>query len=359
VLRVVYLSATGFKRTGKLATVVFTKKGSLSARPPKLESEVFSDAGAQTAVQPIVSQPAGTGVGTSSTVGTSGATLENQINKNADTMGNLPGRPSIATSTSSDPITNQSAASDMSQENRFQHDETLKDPLQETPYNKSQSGTPVIEPVAVLPAGAGVTGKVVPSITSEVLLKNLKSFESVAERFRTYKGARTLKGFSELFADSKSKVSGLIQTPKIAVSDGITLINLKVLLTADSGVPSFSLRGANLKNIKNLSDGFLELDALPQGGKLDVRISMVIQKEVADIPLLVVPPVPVGFLELTDSDLEKLLSIMDLKNKTLPYDLNADGKQDYLDDYILVAHWLLKQQRDKKIPAAKPAVPRK
>ena len=167
-----------------------------------------------------------------------------------------------------------------------------------------------------------------------------------------------MKGLSELFDGSSSKASGVVQTPKIAVSDGKKLITVKVSLPADLGVPSFSLKGANLKGIRSLSEKLLELDVLPQKGKLDVRLTIVMLKDVAEVSLLVVPPVSGDILGLSELAIEKLLSRSDSRNKSLLYDLNADGKQDYLDDYILVAHWLLFQQSDKKVPAAKAAVPR-
>ncbi len=362
-LRVVYVLTSNnvyFEGGDLLATVRFTKIGTTSSSLTDFKSEIVSSGGTQMAVESVVATPAGTDSKAYLSGYNTGTNTTKPTSQNYDNMGNLPSRPTTQTVTSSDAITSQPPISGAGQESSSRLDVSSPEYAGDTPQQQSRVedlGTAVVQDV-VTPAVAGQSQKADPDSSVEVLLKKLKSLESVAERFRAYKGARTLKGFSELFDDSRYKAAGVAQMPGIAVSDGKKMITVKVSLPVGSGVPSFSLKGANLKGIKNLSDRSLELDAMPQKGKLDVRMSIVIQKEVAEIPLLVVPPLSGDILEQSDQALEKLLSKVDGKNKSLLYDLNADGKQDYLDDYILVAHWLLKQQRDKKVPAAKAAAPR-
>lgn len=356
-LRVVYVSTKGFNKPGTLATVVFTRKGSVPARPPKLESEVYSATGTQTAVQPIVTQTAGTSVETVSSTNNSFNKTGNEVYQNAANMGSLPSRPSITSIATSDPVVSPYQSSGTGLENQPRPDSRSPEKSQEAPYEQSQSSNPAVEQDITSTAVADKAANKASDKSAAALLEKLKLVESVAERFRNYKGSRTLKGFAELFNDKQLKSAGFVQTPEIALSDGKRTVSLKVPFPADSGVPSFSLKGANLKNIKSLSDRLLELDAVPQKGKLDVRITIVFKKDSAEIPLFVVPPVSTGLLELSDAELEKVLLKPSINSKALPYDLNDDGKQDYLDDYILVAHWLLKQQNLKK-PALKSAVPR-
>ena len=357
-LRVVYLSSKGFKKPGRLATVVFTRKGSLAARPPKLESSIVSSDGAQLAVQPVVTQPAGTTAVSGPAAAGSSATAAGQIRYNNDGMGNLPGRTTVTTGTVFDPTSTGSPIAEAGQQSAVPASDAALETAPEASYGQSRAGVSAEEqpsaPVASV-GGNGTTNKVA---TVETFLKNLKMYQSVAERFRLYRGDRTLNALSGLFDFSKARQVGVLQTPLIAVSDGKRTLNVKVELPPAAVVPSFSLKGANLKGIRNLSDKVLELDILPQKGKQDVRLSIVFQKDVAEIPLLVVPPLASAVQELSDSDLEKLLLKVDNKTKTLPYDLNADGQQDYLDDYILLAHWQLKQQRDNKTPPAKSFAPR-
>ena len=357
-LRVVYLSSKGFKKPGKLATVVFTRKGSSAARPPTLESSIFSSEGIQVAVQPIVTQPAGTTAGSSPTTAGSTATAAGQIRYNNEGMGNLPGGTTVSTSVSSDSVGSRSPFAEVGQESPAPVDEAHPETVPEAFPRQSQSGATAEEQPTAPAAADGGTDKTNKVATVDTFLKSLKTYQSVAERFRVYRGDRTLKALSELFDFSKTKQVGLLQIPRIAVSDGKRTVNVKVELPPSSAVPSFSLKGANLKGIRNLSDKVLELDIVPQKGKQDVRLSIVFQKEVAEIPLLVVPPLSPAVQELSDSDLEKLLLNVDNKTKTLSYDLNSDGQQDYLDDYILLSHWQLKQQRDNKTPPAKSVAPR-
>ena len=69
--------------------------------------------------------------------------------------------------------------------------------------------------------------------------------------------------------------------------------------------------------------------------------------EQADISLVVIPPLDAAVNKATQSLSEKGINALLAKGQSkgkLVYDLNSDGHQDYLDDYILVAHYLLKMQ---------------
>lgn len=385
VLRVVYLAAAKdvfFNGSGLFATVTFTKIGNKSSRLPEIKSEIFSDSGTQMAVQSIVTPLAGmdtalisTGniAGTNSDSVLANAAVNNtsnamtnnvsgpgtvtnpgtQTSLSTGVMGNLPGSSSTSTTTA---VNYQTATLSSEQASKFKHDDETSG-VQEQPYQQNQNpGSDAVKDV-VSSAGDDNTEMVVPDAKPAAELVNFKLTQSVAERFRTYSGPRTLKSFAELFDRGDSRVTGLAQHPEIAVSDGKQKVTVKITLQAGSGVPAFSLKGANLKGLKSVSDKLLELDVIPQKGKYDVRISIEIQKKIVEIPLLVVPPISLNIIELSDQVLEKMLFKPDAKNNPLTYDLNVDGKQDYLDDYILVAHWLLKQQRNRKTPATKVSAP--
>jgi hypothetical protein len=354
-LRVVYLSVKGFNKSGELATVVFTKKSSAPARAPKLEAKVYSPEGPQVATRPLVTVSTGSDVTASPGVVDPLDTSERIAV--AGNMGKTAGLMNASDTAKQTTSVNQTSNQLTDQKAGVIPEEKT---AEERPLDtQSQPAVPLeaanVNPTTNNDAGttAGDSDK-----KFQLSIAGLKSLESIVDRFKAYKGPRTFKGFSELFDDSKLRTAGVVQTPKIAVSDGKKMISVNVSLPTGSAVPSFSLKGANLKGLKTLSDRSLELDALPQKGKLDVRMSIVMLKDIAEIPLTVVPPISGDIMELSDQALEKLLLKADGKNKALLYDLNADGKQDYLDDYILIAHRLLKQPNDKKIPAAKAADPR-
>ncbi|MDO9309095.1 MAG: cohesin domain-containing protein [Deltaproteobacteria bacterium] len=349
-----------FEGSGLLATVSFSKTGTVPPKLPEFKAELVSDAGVYIAIESVVTSLPGTPVKTTPGGGDATDTNNNNpnpVDANPGNMGGLSDRPSVTSGATSGTVTYQNPISGAVQDNSSQGPDSKKESSQEPLHQQEQSGGASVQD-AVASVTADTARKPVPKKLSESSAENLQSLESVAERFRVYKGTRTLKGFSELFEVASYKAAGVEQTPAIAVSDGKKMITVRVTLPASSAVPGFSLKGANLKGLRSLSDRLMELDALPQKGKLDVRMAIEIQKAVAEIPLIVVPPVSGGIVGLSDQDLEKLLAKADARNKALIYDLNDDGNQDYLDDYILVAHWLLIKQVEKKVPAAKTVSPR-
>lgn len=175
----------------------------------------------------------------------------------------------------------------------------------------------------------------------------MKPLRSVPEQFRLYQDTRTVARLSKLFDSKAYSAAGIVQSPEIAVADGESLVTIAIELTNEVDTPSFSLKGANMKSIREISDNKWELDALPQRDKTDVRLSILLKGERTEISLVAVPSLNKtgsALLALTDGELDALLA-NPLTNNSPAYDLNADGKQDYLDDYILVAHWLLNQKR--------------
>lgn len=187
-------------------------------------------------------------------------------------------------------------------------------------------------------------------------LDSLKAVEMPLQRFRAFKGARTVKVLAPLFDAGAAAKKDVVQVPDIAVSDGKNMVTVKIELAASGMVPNFSLRGANLKSIRPISDRIWELDALPQKGKSDVHLSVLLGSERVDIPLVVIPPLDPELVkqtqDLSEAGVNALLAKAEPKPGKLQYDMNSDGRQDYIDDYVLVAHYLLKKQKTDK-PAQK------
>jgi hypothetical protein len=229
------------------------------------------------------------------------------------------------------------------------HDSVRKDPVQEEPEYQNVPAESVVisasEEVAValpLPATDKAAG--------ERWTAALKSTQSVLEKFRTYTDIRSITRLANLFDRKALSAAGVIQSPDIVVTDGVSLVTVTLQLANETDTPSFSLKGANMKSIREVSGNKWELDALPQKDKSDVRLSIIVREERIEVALVAVPPlnqVGVALLALSDAALDDQLT-KPQTNNTLTYDVNSDGKQDYLDDYILVAHWLLKQKSGAK-----------
>ncbi len=172
---------------------------------------------------------------------------------------------------------------------------------------------------------------------------------SVLDRFRTYQGEKTPAIMEALFARDVS--STVKQVPAIAISDGIATVTLQIELPAATSSPNFALSGAKLASIKNgESAGSWQIEVLPQKDATRTLITILNGASSIEYPLTVVPPA--GGLSFTEKGFNTFL-----KDSGAPkpaFDLNSDGRHDYLDDYIYTGHYLLAKQARKALP---PTVP--
>lgn len=365
-IRVVFISGA-FKGTGgQLATITFTKVGKLTGRSIDLKSEITSTAGAKVAALPIIgtappqTEPATTAATTPPATGGGMSTVFNQAQQQASGGGmtdiyNQAQQQQQQQSGSNLGSVTFSGDSPVMQNPRReepQRDEPRRvERVSDAPQEVVQSNTP---PAASAPASA-VQADAVKSPTAKSAkdaLDSLKAVEMPVQRFRAFKGARTVKGVAPLFGAGAAGRKDVIQVPDIAVSDGKKIVTVKIELAVSGMVPNFSLRGANLKAIRPITDKVWELDALPQKGKFDVHLSVLLGSERVDIPLVVIPPLDPAVIretqDLSEAGVNALLAKAEPKSGKPPYDMNSDGRQDVIDDYILVGHYLLKKQKNSQ-----------
>ncbi len=390
-IRIGIMTGGVIKGTGELASITFTKQGTAPAPLPKFSSvNVISTSGSQLAVQSGSDSPQppaenkiedtaknNTGAGSGTSGGVTSASSADVVlttpnppaeNKIEDTAKNNTGAGSstssgvTSTSTgvvSTTPQTTTTIGSvllpqDMGSKNDLIRQDSRREEPREVPVYQNETvhmGGSSLAPHEDVVVAAKTEAK------ASGTLPTSKSSQSVLERFRIYNDIRLLKRLSTLFDESALRAAGFVQTPAIVVSDGKSLVTITIILPNETDVPSFSLKGANQKSVRRISDKKWELDAVPQKNKSDVRLSILMKGERIEIPLVVVPPLHstgTALLSLSESDLNTLLA-KPFKNNKPAYDLNSDGKQDYIDDYTLVAHWLLKQQRSGNNVGHKPA----
>lgn len=347
--------ATGgvIKGTGELVSITFTKVGTAPAPKPTVSSSVYSAAGSQLAVQSTAQPETNAAIGTENkdfNTGGSGGV----VTAGTGTVPSAP-NPNPAQVTAS--IGSVSLPQETDVKNDLLRPEVRKDERRKEPeYTNVPEASGVVAGGGAAPVREAAV-EAVPETKTAGIGAALKTSQSVLDRFRTDKGIRTLKRLSTLFDQSETHAAGIIQSPAIVVSDGKALVTITVELPHEVDTPSFSLKGANLKSIRRVSDRKWELDALPQKGKQDVRLSILMKRGHTEIPLVAVPPVGKAGVDLTalsDVSLDALLA-KPVRNSKPAYDLNADSRQDYLDDYILIGHWLLKQQHGVKGAGRKPA----
>ena len=372
-VRVVFITDGVFKDRGQLATITFSRVGKLPGRVFDLNADVFSNSSEQVAVEPVIGtskatidQPpadqeaadqseqqaaqkaaADSKAATGATAATSGSDMSNIVDEAArQSQQQQPGAyQDSVTSSGNSPLQQESRREEPRRDEQTRQERTGAVP-QEADADSTAS--------AVSARDDGAKSSTAKSPIEALAL--LKGAEMPLQRFRAFKGARTVAGLVPLFDASAARKAGVDQEPGIAVSDGKQIVTVTIELAASGMVPNFSLRGANLKSIRPVTDKAWELDALPQKGKYAVKLSVLLGKDHVDIPLVVIPPLDAAMIretrELTEAGVNALLAKVDPMSGKIVYDLNSDGRQDFLDDFILVAHYLLKNPTTAK-PAKK------
>lgn len=345
-IRIGIISGGSIKGTGAVVSISFTKIADPAPQPVLAPPSVYSASGSQLAVQAVAETPKTSNdnkhdesTSNSTTAEAAPTTYISNIPQSSTTIGSVTlNQEAVA---KNDQLHQGSGSEERSDESQYRNESA-------TPGGRSPAQREVAGAVAATEAKSAAAHPA------------LKSSQGVLDRFRTNTGARTFKRLAKLFDEGALHEAGIVQVPAIAVADGKSPVTISIDLAKVADTPSFSLRGANLKAIRRLANNKWELVAMPQKGKSDVRLSILMKGEIAEIPLVAVPPLiqpGVPLVALSEAALDGVLA-KPLKNNKPAYDLNSDGKQDYLDDYILLAHWLLKKQHkasetgQKKKPTA-------
>jgi hypothetical protein len=170
------------------------------------------------------------------------------------------------------------------------------------------------------------------------------TYDSVADRFRSYTGERTVKALTGLFAPQNN--APFVQEPAILLADGKVTLKVTIDGVAGKKSPNFALTGATLVTMKRKGTSGWIVEAKPQKGVAVASITMLQDGNMIEFPLTVAPKI--------DLDLDKsgnvneadfLLFLKDRGTDKSPrFDLNGDGKRTYLDEYIYTANYLVDLQ---------------
>ena len=175
------------------------------------------------------------------------------------------------------------------------------------------------------------------------------SYKSVLQRFKEFEGERTIKAYTALFAVEGPP--GFTQTPPIAVADGIATVVLTVGSGAtDQRAPNFALKGAKIITLKSADEGVWVVEAKPEKGVVAAILTVIRGNGVAEYPLTVTPPVDLktdkSDTAVSEADFSRFLKERG-SVKGPKFDLNDDGKRDYVDDYIYTANYLIAMKKVK------------
>jgi hypothetical protein len=166
---------------------------------------------------------------------------------------------------------------------------------------------------------------------------------SVLTKFRDYKGEMTPKALQELFKPEEG--ANYRQQPPIALSDGMAAVKVRVAVPATAkNAPNFALKDAKLVSLRRDGDAAWVVEAKPVKGTLSATVTMLLDGAITEIPVVVAPPTDITVVKPgvapTEAEFSQFLKERGM-DKAPRFDLNKDGKRDYLDDYIFTANYLV------------------
>lgn len=345
-IRIAFVHASGVSGSGPVATITFTPTGSGSAALPSLKINSILDAKSAEISATAVSS-ATAAVAESPAVSGSWKPLT------AD-----PSQGSAAGSQGSQPVPAQPASPAATSQTVPTWLGTVTLPGGEAADTKGQakSAEPLPPPAPQpqeRPSQAESAHDTAPTPVKRAVALPAPP-AAILERFRTYRGEISAAALKPLFAATGG--DWITQDPAIALADG----SAPVTLTMDLGsigmeAPSFAFRGMEMTELKPLGGSSWQITGVPAAGKVKVSLSVNLESAEVDVPLTVVPPLPKEWegASLTESALNRFLVERGV-DRAPKGDLNGDGKRDYLDDYIMVGHFL---RRSVSLQKPKGAVP--
>jgi hypothetical protein len=329
-VRMVIIRLTPISGSGVIATLSFDRTGSSPGIVRSMSVRLADIKGAPLSALAQVSNPQ------DAAANVAASSQDQNISSGSTTTTVLAGTPSapyIIPSTVI--IAGQQAGAD---EMNKAADTTRAREQDSQPSTPDAAGSAVQEPAAP----GQKTEPVVTADAVEISRSNRKTAtvytqKSVLDRFKEYKGERTIAAMLSLF-ENESMI-GCRQEPSVAISDGKSIVRVVFLSTPGANPASdLSVTGARLislsKDPDNTNTWIAEL--VPEKGAYRAGIA-VSQGELKMIfPLAVSPKTDVYHVRpgtWTDADFLYYLK----RQRT---DLNGDGKRDYLDDYLFTANYI-------------------
>lgn len=170
-----------------------------------------------------------------------------------------------------------------------------------------------------------------------------KPVQSVLERFRTFQGERSPANLVALF--NAGAENTFRQLPPIAIADGKSTVTLVINVPTGDKAPNFAFDGCKYVALRRTGEGGWEIEARPTKGVVRASVTVLYDSLAQEIPLTVTPKAYLAKVKgrpTTQTDFESFLK--QRGTATAPkFDLNKDGKRDYIDDYIYTANYLLQK----------------
>jgi hypothetical protein len=331
-IRLALVRLTAINGSGTIATITFTRVKSTGADIQSIISSAINSSGQNI---PVTSQlvnsikTADSGVSTGKDTGQS---------TNGTSPSPVPGTP-VATESAPIGIVGMMFPSSGTSASNLQSANTSTD---QPALDAQQPGTNEIAPVKAVEPSSGqqMIAKAIEPERKKVLMH-----PSVLERFRDFKGEKTPETLMALF---KAQNKGTNQDPPIVLSNGKATVKIVVELDSKGKDNNFLLDGVSLVSLKNKEKDFWIVELMPDPKTYKATVSVPRNNQWYVIPVTVAPPMDVKIEpfagKLTEADFKLYLK----KKGTVKaprFDLNGDGRRDYIDDYIFTANYIV--QRDK------------
>lgn len=176
--------------------------------------------------------------------------------------------------------------------------------------------------------------------------KKVPAYQSILEKFREYKGEKTLKSLIALFNTDR-----IPQDPPLVLSDGKTTVKMTIELDSKGENNNFLLEGVTLVSLTSNEKNQWVAELLPDKRTWESAVNLPKGHQLSVMPLTVAPPMDVNIdrssAKLTEADFKLFLKERGTA-KAPRFDLNGDGKRDYIDEYIFTANYISQQHR--KVP---------
>ena len=313
VIRIAAVKNGSIEGTGVLATISFSTVGGSSGKILSMGASIIDSNGSQIGVQTQVlnpvsgydSQDTSAASGYSSSV--SGGSGLQYLGPAAATLSSESGLPAKHESTSDNNSRQTETPS-----NKYKGMETTVDVEKESDTSTTNSNS----------------GKDV-------------SYKSILAYFSEYSGERNFKAFKDLF--NKGSMPGIRQKPQVALSDGKTIVEVKICLpSGGEGVPYFSVKKAKFISQKMMGRSWV-IKVLPDRNTYDSSIYVLDNGVTIVIPLVVAPPMNVDISNI-DAAIECEASSSDKKSgksRNSRINKKSIGTLNYLKDYILTANYIV------------------
>ncbi len=214
-----------------------------------------------------------------------------------------------------------------------------------------------VQPSRPSSAGEAVMASVPPSnrtdspaardqtVSSKAPASRIFTQQSVLERFKVFKGELTVANLIRLFENDS--LVGFHQDPPIVLSDGKRVVKASFLSTPGNRTAAdVAVIGARFISLKRDPDNTNTwvVDLVPEKDTCQASIAVSHGEMKMVYPLTVARKVRIPSAASgtpTQADFDRFLK----QRRTAVFDLNRDGKRDYIDEYIFTANYLASKKK--------------